>query len=188
MKIPIIFFSLKDWLENPGKVIALIRKNLAIYDEVKSKITTESQVKVEIEKKDKIESKELSKEDSPEKIKAEAERYKQRIAKIEFHESRLIEEVKKQNNELRKIIKRFGWLAVLPFIVLAILTKQNNWLLGIFVFVAICVGFYLFGKYQELNSRNIITCDVCFREFVPKENDDDKKCPYCNQGHTAAYL
>jgi DNA segregation ATPase FtsK/SpoIIIE-like protein len=203
MKIPIIFFTLEDWQKNRKKVIDLMLKNLRLITEtregalkeVREKLKTkELQEPVIIEEaheeilKGKAETKEYQKEDSPEKIKAEAERYKQRIARIEFHESRLIEEVKKQNSELRKIIKRFGWLGVLPFIILAIITKQNNWLLGLFVFIAICVGFYLFGKYHELNNRNIITCDSCFREFVPKENDSDKECPYCGQRHSANYV
>lgn len=187
MKIPLCFFSLKFLEENPKKVAQIISDSLKKVKEIeKARDEAIKEIREKIKARE-LQGQPVDKEKSLEEIKIE-ERYKQRIARIKFHESGLLKEVKRQNDELRKIIKRFGWLAVLPFIILAILTKQHNWLMGVFVFFAACVGLYMLGKYQSLNNKNIITCDSCFREFVPKENDDNMECPYCGQRHSANYV
>ena len=109
---------------------------------------------------------------------------------IRPHESKLVEVVKKRNAEARKLIKQIGLFALLPIWILSILIKSSTYhlLLNLIFWLSFVAGTLLWFRYEHYRKAGIQICKNCLEEFVPKENDLDKLCPYCGSGNSAAHL
>ncbi|MFA5228637.1 MAG: hypothetical protein WC446_02650 [Candidatus Paceibacterota bacterium] len=108
--------------------------------------------------------------------------------KIKPSEDRILIEVKKSNHELQNWIK---WLVIIaaPLLLVLILINTEQGALRHWLITFVLIGaLILYIKYDSLKRRNILRCKSCGEEFVPKENDSDKKCPYCKGGNSVEYL
>lgn len=115
---------------------------------------------------------------------------RKRTVELNAQESRIIVEVIKHNNELRQWWKWVGISAVTLLLIAALTIKiglDYNWLVNSVLAVAFVVFVVAETKYINLKNRGIHRCKNCGENFVPKENDLDKKCPNCNAGNSAAY-
>lgn len=110
------------------------------------------------------------------------------IAEIKSREEPLVAAVKKHNTELRKWIKWIGISATTLLIALILVGIKDRGTESWLILIVLMLGSLFLAKYDSLKKRGILICKNCLEEFVPKENDSDKKCPYCEQGHTAEYL
>lgn len=114
-----------------------------------------------------------------------------RAIELNAQESRIIAEVIKHNDELRRWWKWVGISAVVLFLIVALTIKfilDYNWLTDSVLAIAFVVFIIAETKYINLKNRGILKCKNCGEEFVPEKNDLDKKCPYCKNGNSAAYL
>ncbi len=112
-----------------------------------------------------------------------------RLAESKERESRLVNEIKARNAKVRQLIKFIGLLFVLPvWIIVSIISQPNYVLLLVVFFLSSIAGTFLWFAYDYYKRAGIRICKSCLEEFVPQENDIDKKCPYCGSGNSAAYL
>ena len=120
---------------------------------------------------------------------AEQKRKAERDA-IRPHESKLVEGVKKHNAEAQKLIKQIGLFVILPIFILSILidSYSHQWMFNLVFWLSFVAGTLLWFRYEHYKKAGVVICKNCLKEFVPKENDLDKLCPYCGGGNSAAYL
>ena len=114
-----------------------------------------------------------------------------RAVELNAQESRIIVEVMKHNNELRRWLRWTGIFAFVLFVIAALIAKiviGYEWLMIVFLVMAFAALGISESKYDSLKLKGILLCENCGARFVPRENDLNKKCPYCNQGHTTAHL
>jgi len=111
-----------------------------------------------------------------------------RIADIKSQEEPLVAKIKTHNAELRRWIKRMGIFTMILLIALIFVGIKSRSTEAWLIVIVLTIGLLLLAKYDNLKRRGILRCKNCGEEFALRDGDSDKKCPYCGQGHSAAYL
>lgn len=110
-----------------------------------------------------------------------------RTTDIKSQEEPLVAEIKKHNAELRRWIKFAGIFGTVLLIALILVGIKNRGTEAWLIVIVLTIGLLLLAKYDSLKKRGILKCKNCGEEFALRENNFDKKCPYCNAGNSAAY-